>query len=1215
VTLDGNEAVASIAYQLNEVIAIYPITPSSPMGELADQWAAEGRPNLWGTVPTVIEMQSEGGAAGAVHGALQAGALTTTFTSSQGLLLMIPNMYKIAGELTATVFHVAARSLATHALSIFGDHSDVMATRATGFALLASGSVQEAMDMALIAQAATLESRIPFLHFFDGFRTSHEVMKVEMLTPDDLRAMIADELVRAHRERALSPDRPFIRGTAQNPDVYFQSREAVNPFYRACPTIVANVMERFARVVGRQYHLFDYVGAPDADRVLVLMGSGAEAAHETVEHLLARGEAVGLIKVRLYRPFSVEHFIAALPPTVRVLAVLDRTKEPGSIGEPLYLDVVAAVYEAMGNSCWTRTPTFATPPRVLGGRYGLASKEFTPAMIAAIFDEMKKAHPKNHFTIGIRDDVTHTSLEYDPTFSTEDPQTVRAVFYGLGADGTVSANRNSIKIIGEHTDLYAQGYFVYDSKKAGSMTISHLRFGPRPIRSTYLITRANFVACHHFPFLERINVLKVAEPGATFLLNSPYGPEEVWDHLPRTIQREILEKDLRLFVIDAHRVAREVGLGGRINTIMQACFFALITGQYPSGAPSAAGPPSPRGGHLKDVLPLDRALAAMREAIQKTYGKRGSTIVQKNLAAVERALENLHEVRIPGRVTSTFDLRPPVPPEAPEFVRRVTARMIAGEGDDLPVSALPPDGTYPSGTTQWEKRNIATEIPVWNEDLCIQCGKCVLVCPHAVIRAKVYDPTGLADAPPSFKSAPARWIEFKGWRYTLQVSPEDCTGCALCVEVCPAKSKSEPRDKALAMRPLAPLRERERANWDFFRRLPDVDRHKLHLGQVKDVQLLEPLFEFSGACAGCGETPYIKLLTQLFDDRVLIANATGCSSIYGGNLPTTPYTVNREGRGPAWSNSLFEDNAEFGLGMRIALDQQAAYARLLLQRLASEIGHALVDALLHADQSTEEGIARQRERVRLLKERLMALPHPEARHLLSVADALVRKSVWIIGGDGWAYDIGYGGLDHVLASGYDVNILVLDTEVYSNTGGQMSKATPRGAVAKFAAGGKPTPKKDLALMAMSYGTAYVARVALGANETHTVKAFLEAEAFNGPSLIIAYSPCIAHGYDLRFGMEQQKAAVLSGYWPLMRYHPDRLKEGKNPLLLDSKAPSLPLRQYVYNETRYTMLVHSRPEAARRLLEQAQDDVRARWRLYEYLAHLPVEKSSKEVRDA
>jgi len=1220
VTLDGNEAVASIAYQLNEVIAIYPITPSSPMGELADQWAAEGRPNLWGTVPTVIEMQSEGGAAGAIHGALQAGALATTFTSSQGLLLMIPNMYKIAGELTATVFHVAARSLATHALSIFGDHSDVMATRATGFALLASGSVQEAMDMALIAQAATLESRIPFLHFFDGFRTSHEVMKVEMLTPDDLRAMVDDELVRAHRERALSPDRPFIRGTAQNPDVYFQSREAANPFYRACPTIVQNVMEKFARVVGRHYHLFDYVGAPDADRVLVLMGSGAEAAHETVEHLLARGEAVGLLKVRLYRPFSVAHFIAALPRTVRVLAVLDRTKEPGSLGEPLYLDVVAAVHEAMAEG----TAPFATLPRILGGRYGLASKEFTPAMVKGIFDEMKKAHPKNHFTIGIHDDVTHTSLDYDPTFSTEDPQTVRAVFYGLGADGTVSANRNSIKIIGEHTDYYAQGYFVYDSKKAGSMTISHLRFGPRPIRSTYLITRANFVACHQFSFLERINVLKIAEPGATFLLNSSYGPEEVWDHLPRTIQREILEKDLRVFVIDAYRVAREAGLGGRINTIMQACFFALITGEYSStvarssdhGEGSFTRSDRSRGAPaLKGVLSLERALAAMREAIQQTYGKRGSAIVEKNLAAVDRALENLHEVRVPERVTSVFDLRVPVPPEAPEFVRRVTARLIAGEGDELPVSAFPPDGTYPSGTTQWEKRNIATEIPVWDEDLCIQCGKCVLVCPHSVIRAKVYDPALLAEAPPTFKSAPARWIEFKGWRYTLQVAPEDCTGCALCVEVCPAKSKSEPRHKAINMRPQAPLRETERANWEFFLRLPDADREKLHLGQVKDVQLLEPLFEFSGACAGCGETPYIKLLTQLFGDRLLIANATGCSSIYGGNLPTTPYTFNREGRGPAWSNSLFEDNAEFGLGMRLALDQQAAYARLLLRRLAPEIGEGLVEALLEADQSTEEGIARQRERVRLLKERLVTLPHPDARQLLSVADALVRKSVWIIGGDGWAYDIGYGGLDHVLASGRNVNILVLDTEVYSNTGGQMSKATPRGAVAKFAAGGKPTPKKDLALMAMTYGTAYVARVAMGANDTHTVKAFLEAEAYEGPSLIIAYSHCIAHGYDLRFGMEQQKAAVLSGYWPLMRYHPDRLKEGKNPLILDSKAPSLPLRQYAYNETRYTMLVHSRPEAARTLLELAEKDVRARWRLYEYLANLSVEEWMKEARYA
>jgi pyruvate-ferredoxin/flavodoxin oxidoreductase len=1207
VTLDGNEAVASIAYQLSEIIAIYPITPSSPMGELADQWAAEGRPNIWGAVPTVIEMQSEGGAAGALHGALQAGALATTFTSSQGLLLMIPNMYKIAGELTATVFHVAARSLATHALSIFGDHSDVMAARATGFALLASGSVQEAMDLALIAHAATLESRIPFLHFFDGFRTSHEVMKVEMLAPEDLRALIDDELVRAHRARALSPDRPFIRGTAQNPDVYFQSREAVNPFYRACPMIVEQVMERFARQVGRGYRLFDYVGAPDADRVLVLMGSGAEAAHETVEELLARGEAVGLIKVRLYRPFSVAHFIAAVPPTVRALAVLDRTKEPGSIGEPLYLDVVAAVHEAMADGM----ASFTARPRIIGGRYGLSSKEFTPAMIKAIFDEMKREHPKNHFTIGIHDDVTHTSLTDDPTFSTEDPQTVRAIFYGLGADGTVSANRNSIKIIGELTDYYAQGYFVYDSKKAGSMTISHLRFGPRPIRSSYLITRANFVACHQFPFLERINVLKVAEPGATFLLNSPYGPEEVWDHLPRTIQREILEKNIRFFVVDAYRVAREVGLGGRINTIMQACFFALITGDVPNAVSRA----EERGGYLKGVLSFEHALAAMREAMWKTYGKRGAAIVEKNLAAVDRAMENLYEVRVPGRVTSAFDLRPPVPPEAPAFVREVTARMIAGEGDDLPVSAFPPDGTYPSGTAQWEKRNIASEIPVWDEELCIQCGKCVLVCPHSVIRAKVYDPTRLVEAPPTFKSAPARWVEFKRWRYTLQVAPEDCTGCALCVEVCPAKSKTEPRRKALTLRPQAPLRETERANWEFFLRLPDVERHHLHIGQVKDVQLLEPLFEFPGACAGCGETPYIKLLTQLFGDRLLIANATGCSSIYGGNLPTTPYTVNREGRGPAWSNSLFEDNAEFGLGLRLALNHQAEYARSLLRRLAAHLGEELVDAVLTADQSTEEGIRRQRERIGVLKERLRALSLPEARQLLDVADALVRKSVWIIGGDGWAYDIGSGGVDHVLASGHDVNILVLDTEVYSNTGGQMSKATPRGAVAKFAAGGKPTPKKDLALMAMTYGTVYVARIAMGANDTQTVKAFLEAEAYPGPSLIIAYSHCIAHGYDLRFGMEQQKAAVLSGYWPLMRYHPDRLKEGKNPLILDSKTPSLPLRQYVYNETRYTMLVHSRPEAARALLELAERDVRARWRLYEYLANLPVEEWAKEARYA
>ena len=1178
-TLDGNEAAAHVAYQASEVIAIYPITPSSAMGEQADQWAAQRRPNLWGTVPTVVEMQSEGGAAGALHGALQSGALATTFTASQGLLLMIPNMYKIAGELTATVFHVAARSLATQALSIFGDHSDVMAARATGFAMLASGSVQEATDLALIAHAASLEARVPFLHFFDGFRTSHEVAKIEPLAPATLRAMIPDALVQAHRARALSPEHPVIRGTAQNADVYFQARETVNPYYLACPTIVEGAMDRLAGLVGRRYRLFDYAGAPDAERVIVMMGSGAEAAQETVEYLVGRGEKVGVLRVRLYRPFSAEHFLAALPSTVRTLAVLDRTKEPGSVGEPLYLDVVAALAEAVALG---RGP-FARMPRVLGGRYGLGSKEFTPAMVKGLLDEMARARPRAHFTIGIQDDVTHGSLAWDGAFSTEDPATVRAIFYGLGSDGTVGANKNSIKIIGEQTDNHAQGYFVYDSKKSGSVTVSHLRFGPRPIRSTYLISRATFVACHQFSFLERFDVLRDAEPGAVFLLNSPYGPDAVWDRLPRTAQRQIIAKGLRMFVIDGSRVAREAGMRGRVNTVMQACFFAI------SG-----------------VLPRKGAIAAIKRAIEKAYGRRGEAVVRRNWDAVDAALAHLHEVAVPKAVTSRIDLRPAVPAEAPDFVRRVTAPMIAGEGDALPVSALPADGTYPTGTARWERRGIASEIPVWDEALCIQCGKCVLVCPHAVIRAKVCAPGALAGAPAGFRSAPARWRELGEVRYTLQVSSEDCTGCSLCVEVCPAKSKSEARHKAIDMRPPPPRDAGARVDWEFFLALPEADRHLLNRGQVKDVQLLEPLFEFSGACAGCGETPYLKLLTQLFGDRMIVANATGCSSIYGGNQPTTPWTVTRDGRGPAWANSLFEDNAEFGLGMRIALDQQGAYARELIGRLGSALGD-LGPALLSADQSSEAGIEAQRERVAWLKAALAGLEGPEARELLSVADALVEKSVWIVGGDGWAYDIGFGGLDHVLASGLKVNILVLDTEVYSNTGGQMSKATPRAAVAKFAAGGKATAKKDLALMAMSYGHVYVARVAMGGSDTQTLRAFREAEAFPGPSLIIAYSHCIAHGYDLRHGMDQQKAAVLSGHWPLLRYNPAPAGEGRPTLDLDSKAPSLPLRTYAYNETRYTMLAHSDPEAARRLLERAQEDVLARHRIYEQWAALVSER--------
>jgi pyruvate-ferredoxin/flavodoxin oxidoreductase len=1174
VTLDGNEAAARVAYKLSDVIAIYPITPSSTMGEWADQWAAQGMPNLWSTVPTVAELQSEAGAAGALHGALQAGALATTFTASQGLLLMIPNMYKIAGELTPTVFHVAARSLATQALSIFGDHSDVMATRATGFAMLASNSVQEAGDMAAIAHAVALESRVPFLHFFDGFRTSHEVAKVTAIGDDVLRALIDERAVLAQRARALSPEHPVVRGTAQNPDVYFQAREAANPYYFRCPEVARSVMRRFAALTGRAYDLVEYVGASDAERVVILIGSAAETAEDTAHALNANGARVGVVKVRLYRPFPAAALLAALPSTARAVAVLDRTKEPGSAGEPLYLDVVAAVSEAVAAG------ELPTMPRAIGGRYGLSSKEFTPGMVKAVFDELAAARPRNHFTVGIHDDVTFTSLDWDSEFSTESPDTVRAIFYGLGADGTVGANKNSIKIIGEETAGYAQGYFVYDSKKSGSMTVSHLRFGPRPIRAAHLITRATFVACHQFAFLERLDVLGAAEPGAVFLLNSPYGPGEVWDHLPRGVQEQIVAKRLRFFVIDGSRVAREAGMAGRVNTIMQTCFFAI------SG-----------------VLPAGTAVTAIKHAIEKTYGRRGEAVVRKNFAAVDAALAHLHEVKVPDTATSTLEVRPPVPAGAPDFVREVTARIIAGDGDRLPVSALPADGTYPTGTTRWEKRNIALEIPVWDEALCIQCGKCVLVCPHAVIRSKVYAPGALAAAPAGFKSAPAKWREFADARYSLQVSPEDCTGCGLCVEICPAKSKSEVRHKAIDMAPARPLHDAEVANWDFFLSLPTPERAPLNPVLVKDVQLLEPLFEFSGACAGCGETPYLKAVSQLFGDRALIANATGCSSIYGGSQPTTPWTTNAAGRGPAWANSLFEDNAEFGLGMRLALDRQAEYARELLGRL----DHAVADLagpLLNADQSTEQGIAAQRVSVATLKQRLAAIDSPTAAELASVADALVKKSVWIVGGDGWAYDIGYGGLDHVLAAGRNVNVLVLDTEVYSNTGGQASKATPRGAVAKFAAGGKSGAKKDLALMAMTYGHVYVARVAMGANDAHTLRALREAEAYDGPSLVIAYSHCIAHGYDLRHGMDQQKAAVLSGHWPLLRYDPRLAREGKNPMQLDSKAPSVPLKAYAYNETRYTMLAHSDPDAATRLLNLAQDDVAARWRYYEYLAAMP-----------
>jgi pyruvate-ferredoxin/flavodoxin oxidoreductase len=1180
VTLDGNEAVAHVAYHVSEVAAIYPITPSSPMGESSDAWAAVGEKNIWGTVPKVIEMQSEGGAAGALHGALQAGALGTTFTSSQGLLLMIPNMYKIAGELTSTVIHVAARAVAAQALSIFGDHQDVMATRQTGFALLSSNSVQEAMDLALVAHAATLESRIPFLHFFDGFRTSHEVSKIEELSLDDMRAMIDDDLVRAHRERALSPDHPVLRGSAQNPDVYFQGREAVNPYYLACPTIVQNAMDKFAAIVGRQYHLFEYVGAHDAEQVIIIMGSGAEAVHETVDYLAAQGKKVGVLKVRLVRPFSVEHFLQALPKTVKSIAVLDRTKEPGSIGEPLYQDIVTALMEGFTAA---KAP-MAAFPKVVGGRYGLSSKEFTPAMVVRIYEELTKATPQNHFTIGITDDVTHTSLAFDPTFSTESPETVRAMFFGLGADGTVGANKNTIKIIGEDTDLNVQGYFVYDSKKSGSVTTSHLRFSKKPIHSTYLISSANFVGCHQFSFMERLDVLRAADPGSVFLLNSPFGPDEVWDNLPRSAQKTIVEKKLKFYVIDAVEVARAAGMGGRINTVMQTCFFAI------SG-----------------VLQRDEAIASIKHSIEKTYGKRGESVVRKNFAAVDASLENLHEVKVPDTITSKFELRPAVPADAPEFVRNVESLMISGDGDLIPVSAMPIDGTFPTATTQWEKRNIALEIPVWDEQLCIQCGKCVMVCPHAVIRAKVYDAAAINHAPEGFQTAAPKWRDFSDLKYTLQVAPEDCTGCGLCVAVCPAKSKSETKHRAINMEAQPPLREKYNEYWSYFLSIPELSREKLAHAQVKDAQLLEPLFEFSGACSGCGETPYIKVMTQMFGDRALIANATGCSSIYGGNLPTTPYGVNKEGRGPAWSNSLFEDNAEFGMGMRVAVDKQKEYAEELVQRMASVIGEELAVALLSADQSAEPGIFAQRDRVKALKEKLAGNKTPAVLDLLAVADELVKKSVWIIGGDGWGYDIGFGGLDHVLASTANVNILLLDTEVYSNTGGQMSKSTPLGAVAKFAAGGKRIPKKDIAMMAMNYGRAYVAHIAMGGSDTQTMKAFAEAEAHDGPSLIIAYSHCIAHGYDMVHGIEQQKNAVLSGHWPLFRYNPGLAKEGKNPFQLDSRAPSIPLEKYIYNETRYTMLVNSDPDEAKKLLHEAQDNVNERWKLYQHMGAMSFEK--------
>ena len=1182
VTIDGNEAAAYVAYRTSEVIAIYPITPSSPMGEWADAWAAQKLKNIWGMIPSVTEMQSEGGAAGAVHGALQAGALTTTFTASQGLLLMIPNMFKIAGELTPTVFNVTARTIAAHALSIYGDHSDVMAVRSTGWAMLVSNSVQEVMDMALIAQAATLEARVPFVHFFDGFRTSHEIMKIEQLTEEDIRALIDDDLVLAHRLRRLSPDHPVIRGTAQNPDVFFQAREAANPFYQATPAIVQKVMDRFAAVVGRQYHLFDYVGAPDAERVIVLMGSGAEATEETVDYLNDRKEKIGVLKVRLYRPFSGEDMIRALPPSVRTLAVLDRTKEPGAGGEPLYKDVVTALAESYAAG----TLPFARFPKVVGGRYGLSSKEFTPAMIRGVFEELKKETPKNNFSVGIHDDVTGNSIDYDPDFSVEGDVT-RCLFYGLGADGTVGANKNSIKIIGEDTPNHAQGYFFYDSRKSGTVTVSHLRFGAKPIRSTYLVDKANFIACHQFVFLERYDMLKDAVEGATFLLNSPYGPEEVWDRIPRSVQQQIIDKKIRFYVIDGYQVAKATGMGARVNTIMQTCFFAI------SG-----------------VLPRDEAIDAIKNSIKNTYGSKGEEVVRKNFRAVEETLANLFEVKVPATATGRLEKPPVVPEEAPDFVQEFTARIIEGVGDRLPVSAFPVDGTFPTGTARWEKRNIALEIPSWDPNTCIQCGKCALSCPHASIRIKAYDARHLEKAPPTFKHMPAKGNDFQpGMMYSVQVAPEDCTGCGVCVEMCPARNRKDPKRKAINMVPQPPVRLAERENFRFFLDLPEYDRRLLRLNSVKTTQLLQPLFEFSGACAGCGETPYIKLLTQLFGDRALIANATGCSSIYGGNLPTTPYTRNRDGRGPAWSNSLFEDNAEFGLGFRLTVDQHAGVARDLVRELAPQIGDELAGQLLDADQSTEAGIFAQRERVAELKKRLQGVDSPKAKSLITLADYLVKKSVWIVGGDGWAYDIGYGGLDHVLASGRDVNILVLDSEVYSNTGGQMSKATPMGAVAKFASAGKAASKKDLGMHAMNGGGAYVATVALGANDVQTIRAFREAEAFPGPSIIIAYSHCIAHGFDMVRGNQQQKAAVNSGHWILYRFNPLMAAEGKNPLILDSRTPTIPLKDYAYAETRYKMLTLSQPEDAKRLLVQAQDDILARQQYYRQLATLDY--STKE----
>ncbi|MGB5151296.1 MAG: pyruvate:ferredoxin (flavodoxin) oxidoreductase [Mycobacterium sp.] len=1171
-TVDGNEATVSVAYRLNEVCCIYPITPSSPMAELADEWSSRKRPNVWGTVPSVMEMQSEGGAAGALHGALQGGALATTFTSSQGLLLMIPNMYKIAGELTSAVIHVAARSLATQALSIFGDHSDVMALRQTGFALLSSASVQEAHDLALVAQAATLRTRIPFVHFLDGFRTSHEINTIELLGDDDLRALVPEKLIREHRARGMSPERPFVRGTAQNPDTYFQARETVNPFYTPVPAVVEELMTQLGERTGRHMHIVEYSGDPEAERVLILMGSGGQTVAETVTALRERGERVGVVQVRLYRPFPTQALLAALPPTVRTIGVLDRTKEPGSEGEPLYLDVVAALSASYTNGERSHLP------RVCGGRYGLSSKEFTPAMVAGVFSELSRERPRQQFTVGIDDDVSGSSIAYDPEFDIEPAETMRAVFFGLGSDGTVGANKNTIKILGGEENTYAQAYFVYDSKKSGSQTVSHLRFGPGPIRAPYLVTQANFVGCHQFRFMEHVDVLGRAAPGAVLLLNCGLAPDAVWDALPRTVQQQIIDKKIRLYAVDANRIARTVGLAGRINVVLQTCFFAI-----------------------SDVLPRDEALAKIKEAVAKTYADHGADVVARELAAVDQAIDGLHRIEIPDRVSTTRDPEPLIPDTAPKFVREVTAEMIAGRGDALPVSALPVDGTYPSGTSAYEKRNVSDFIAAWDPDSCIQCGNCSFVCPHSVIRAKFYERERLAVAPESFPSAPLDAVGLPDTRYTLQVYAEDCTGCGLCVEACPAVTPGNPVVKAINLAPREPLVQTGRDNIAFFETLPTNNRSRVDFGTVRGTQFLQPLFEFPGSCAGCGETPYLKLLSQLFGDRMMVANATGCSSIYGGNLPTTPWTANADGRGPAWSNSLFEDNAEFGLGMRLAADTHTRQARTLVDRFREVLGAQLVDDILTAPQLRESELRAQRERVAELESRLGRLEAAVADELRSVIDHLVRRSVWIVGGDGWAFDIGSGGLDHILASGRNVNVLVLDTEVYSNTGGQMSKSTPLGAVAKFAAGGKSLPRKDIALQAIAYGSVYVARVAMGADPQQTLQAFREAEAYDGPSIVIAYSHCIAHGIEMRRGLDQQYRAVASGHWPLLRYDPMMRANGKTPFLLDSHRPRISLADYRSQELRFRSLANSDPDEAERLLALAQESVDQRWNTYEDMA--------------